>query len=419
MSGLVGQVHAVLLAICLLALLVPFGLAQGMSGGLAAADALGASVRPEHPRLLVTSADLPRLHQQVAAYPDEWKRLQSAALSPPEDGSLGDGRILTNTALAYLITGEERYLTNAVALAENICRNHKFDGFLTPEALFGLALAYDWCYSGLTEPQREEIREGMLRMADYLRDKVWRQSDTSNLFVLRKVWPFVYVALALYDDPFGSAQGRPPDPRVEEYLRLASDYLHQNLLPAANIMAGTTGGESEGYGYDGWGYMRPMALTFEAWRTATGEDLFQSCTATRYDARWNIYGLRPFDGRLEHFDDADPREAWGALHERRLHLPSGLSQPGCSRPVDGGPDRAALQRPSLARHTLARSQPIASVTGGSADCFPVRRPRLGAHALLLAARRDVRLLPVRPRVCHSPTHGQQRLHHSQALPARD
>jgi hypothetical protein len=302
MWGLGGQTPVVLLVICSIVALA--------SGGLAAADAPPA-VRPEHPRLLVTSADLPRLHQQVAAYPEEWKRLQSAALSPPEDGSLGDARILTNTALAYLITGEERYLTNAVALAENICRNHKFDGFLTPETLFGLALAYDWCYSGLTEPQRGEIREGMLRMADYLRDKVWRQSDTSNLFVLRKVWPFVYVALARYGDPFGSAQGRPPDPRVEEYSRLASDYLHQNLLPAANIMAGTTGGECEGYGYDGWGYMRPLALTFEAWRTATGEDLFQSCTATRYDARWSIYGLRPFDGRLEHFDDADPGEAWG------------------------------------------------------------------------------------------------------------
>ena len=287
--------HALLLCACLIALLV--------SGRPASPDAPLPSVRSGHPRLLVTSDDLPRLQQQAAAYPDEWKRLQSAALSPPKDGSIGDGRTLTNTALVYLITREHRYLANAVSLANSICHNRKFDEFLTPESLFGLALAYDWCYSDLTEPQREQIQQGMLRMADYLRDKVWRQTDSSNLFVLARVWPFIYTGLAL--------DGDTSDPWADEYLRTASDYLHNHLLPMANIMAGTTGGQFEGYGYDGWGYIRPMALTFEAWRTAIGEDLFQSCTATKYNARWNIYGLRPFDGKLEHFDDADLGQAWG------------------------------------------------------------------------------------------------------------
>ena len=262
------------------------------------------SVRAEHPRLLVTADDLLRLQQQVAAYPDEWKRIQSGGLSAPEDASLGDARTLTNTALVYVITRDDRYLKNAVALSENISRHHKFDSFLTPETVFGLALAYDWCYSGLTQPQRDEIQQAMLRTADYCRDKVWRHADTSNLFVLDKVWPFLYTGLALYGDS--------TDPRVDEYLRTGSDLLHSNLLPAANIMAGDTGGQFEGYGYDGWAYMRPMAQTFEAWRTATGEDLFQLCTATKYNARWNTYGVRPFDGKLEHFDDAHLGESWGA-----------------------------------------------------------------------------------------------------------
>jgi hypothetical protein len=262
-----------------------------------------AAVRPEHPRLLVTAEDLPRLQRQVAAYREEWKRIQSGGLSAPEDASIGDGRTLTNAALVYLITRDDRYLKNAVALSENICRHHQFDSFLTPETLFGLAVGYDWCYPGLTQPQREEIQQAMLRMADYLRDKPWRHADTSNLFVLNKVWPLVYTGLAL--------QGDSADPRVEQYLRTGSDYLHENLLPAANAMAGNTGGQFEGYAYDGWAYMRPMAQAFEAWRTATGEDLFQSCTATRYNARWNTYGELPFGGKLEHFDDAPLGETWG------------------------------------------------------------------------------------------------------------
>jgi hypothetical protein len=277
-------------------------IASLLSCGCASAGAPLPSVRSGHPRLLVTPDDLPRLRQQVAAYPEVWKSMQSIALSPPEEAGIGDGRTLTTAALVYMITREDRYLTNAVALAENICRKHTFDGFVTPEALFGLVTAYDWCYPGLTEAQRAEMREGILRMADYLRDKVWRHPDTSNLFSLRKVWPFVTVGLALHGDM--------ADTRGDDYIRLGSDYLRRNLLPAANIMAGDTGGEFEGYGYDGWAYMRPLALTMEAWRTATGEDLFQSCTAAKYNARWNIYGERPFDGKLEHFDDAHLGESW-------------------------------------------------------------------------------------------------------------
>jgi hypothetical protein len=274
-----------------------------LTTGCARAGVPVASVRADHPRRLVTSEDIPRLREQVASYPDEWKRIQSRGLSAPDDAGLGDARTLTSTALVYLLTENGRYLKNAVALAENISRNHKFDSFTTPETIFGLSLGYDWCYQGLTKPQREDIQRALLRMADYCRDKVWRHADTSNLFVLDKVWPFIYTGLALHGDS--------TDPRVAEYLHTGSDLLHDNLLPAANIMAGDTGGQFEGYGYDGWGYMRPLAQTFEAWRTATGEDLFQTCTATRYDARWNIYGRLPLGGTLEHFDDAHLGESWG------------------------------------------------------------------------------------------------------------
>jgi hypothetical protein len=299
MWGLAGQVHGVLLAVCLIALLI--------CAGPAFADTLGFSIRPEHPRLLVTSADLPRLRQQVAAYPDEWKRVQDTGLRPPSDPAYGDAFALRSAALTYLIGRDKRYLASSVALAENICRNHQLDRYASPEALFSLALAYDWCYPDLSDAQRGEIQQEILRLADYLRDSIWRHSDFNNHFVLEKVWPSVYTGLALHGDV--------ADPRVDEYLRVGSDYLHNHLLPAANIMAGDSGGQFEGFDYDSWGYMRPMAWIFEAWRTATGEDLFTSCTATKDNALWNIYGLRPFDRRLEHFDDAALDHAWSGANE--------------------------------------------------------------------------------------------------------
>jgi len=295
----IGLTHPTLVLACVTALCI--------SRAGAAAGAPDTPVLPGHPRLLVTPGDMPYLQRQAAAYPEEWKRVQEAALRPARDAGYDSARVLTNAALAYLISRDDRYLTSAVADAENICRKHEFNQYASPEALFALALAYDWCYPALTAPQREEIQQAILRIADYLRDRIWRHSDFNNHFVLEKVWPSVYAGLALHGDCV--------DPRVDEYLRTGSDYLHNNLLPAANLMAGNTGGQFEGYSYDSWGYMRPMAFVFEAWRTATGEDLFASCTAARYNALWNIYGARPFDGKLEHFDDAGLQHHWSASNE--------------------------------------------------------------------------------------------------------
>lgn len=267
----------------------------------------GPPVRPEHPRLLVTPEELPQLCAQAAAYPQEWERLKGSALWPPSDPGYGDARAIRNAALAYLITREEPYLRSAVALAQHIAREHKLDQYASPEAVFGLALAYDWCHSGLTTEQREEIAQAILRLTEYLDTHIWRHSDFNNHFALEKVWPFVFAGLALHGDI--------ADARAADYLTRGEDLLKRHLLPAANLMAGTTGGQFEGYGYDNWGYMRPLSWVLEAWRTGTGEDLFPECSAGRNHARWNIYARRPHDGMLEHFDDAGLGHRWSPSPE--------------------------------------------------------------------------------------------------------
>jgi hypothetical protein len=281
-------------------------LLAAMSAGAGAPGELPA-VRPQHPRLLITAEDLPRLQRQVKAYPEVWQRMVSSAVREPTDDAYGDAFALRNTALVYVITRGEIYLRSAATLAEHLARTHKLDVYASPEVLFSLALAYDWLYPELTDQQRAELAEAMLRIANYCDRKIWRHSDFNNHFALEKVWPFVYAGLAL--------QGDVLDPRVEELLRTGSDLLHNHLIPAANFMADATGGQHEGYGYDAWGYMRPLAWVMEAWRTATGEDLFPGCTAARYSALWNIYGRRPFDHRQEHCDDASLRKAWSAGDE--------------------------------------------------------------------------------------------------------
>jgi len=261
------------------------------------------AVRGGHPRLFVTQEDLPRLRRQVAAYPGEWERMQGWALGEPGDAQFGDGRRLVSASLAYLIAGEERYLKSAWSLSEHLLAHHRLDIYATPEAVLGLAAAYDWCYAGLSAEQQGRLAEGLLRLVDYLRgEQVWRHADFNNHFLAEKMLPQTLAAVALAGDS--------ADPRVGEMAEAGWHFLVDHALPAANMMAGKNGGHAEGYGYDAWAYAKPLALAMEAWRVGAGMDLFPLCTATRENALWHLYGRRPCDDRQEHLDDCGLAETW-------------------------------------------------------------------------------------------------------------
>ena len=142
--------HVVLLCAAIVALLA--------SGGWAAEGKPVPSMLSSHPRLLVTDDDLPRLQQQIAAYPEEWERVQSAGLRPPSDPGYGDARALTNAALVYLIARDDRYLANSVALAEHICRSHRFNQYASPEAVFAA--------SDLGPTKRDGVGQGNERQSE-------------------------------------------------------------------------------------------------------------------------------------------------------------------------------------------------------------------------------------------------------------
>jgi hypothetical protein len=285
----------VLAGVWLLGLLVAVG---GEGGTLP-------TVRQGHPRLFVRDGDLPRLRSQAVAYGQAWERMLACGLAPPEEAQYGDGRRLVTAALVYLVTKDERYLASVWSLTEHLLADDRLEIYATPEAVLGLAAGYDWCCGGMSAEQRSRMAEGLLRLADYLRGpQVWRHGDFSNHFLREKTLPQVLAGVALAGDT--------DDPRVGEMLAEGWRLTVEHAMPAADMMAGESGGEAEGYGYDAWGYTRPLALAMEAWRVGAGEDLFPMCSATRNNALWHIYGRRPFDGRQEHFDDCGLGARWSA-----------------------------------------------------------------------------------------------------------
>jgi hypothetical protein len=145
--------------------------------------------------------------------------------------------------------------------------------------------------------------------------KLWRHSDYNNHFLLEHTSQ-LHVALAIAHEPHHKELQK-------AWLRESRNWLRNHVIPAANEMAGsepnTCGGQAEGFGYNNWGYARPLAMQLAAWKTATGEDLFPSCRALRYDALWNIYGRRP-DGHLCRSEDCASGLAWGQFDQARFFL---------------------------------------------------------------------------------------------------
>ncbi len=74
------------------------------------------------------------------------------------------------------------------------------------------------------------------------------------------------------------------------YLAEGQTWLKEHVIPAMNEMAGDDGGDAEGFSYANWGVERPLAFHLLAWRSATGENLFEKCTFLRQMPRWNVYG---------------------------------------------------------------------------------------------------------------------------------
>ncbi len=122
------------------------------------------------------------------------------------------GNTMCGVALAYLLTGETRYLDGARAWALASCAYPtwglgKNDGMdlAAGHQLFGLALVYDWCYDGLGEAARRTIRQTLSRRASAMftalaaRSVWWHDSYLQNhLWV--NICGLMAAGLALFDE---------------------------------------------------------------------------------------------------------------------------------------------------------------------------------------------------------------------------
>lgn len=229
---------------------------------------------PAHPRLYVTPDSLARIRQQWQA----GARLTKAFLGWVDNGARGANEAkfhdmgihegCENTALAWLITGDTRYLTNSLEYAQRVLakpmREH-FDDvhaatFLGAAWVHAMALHYDWCYDQLSEEHRRAVREWLKEAAGW----AWVRSGAPiahNDGGARQCL-LAAAALALLGD----------DPEAERLFRRSRENFRSRLLPWLND-GGQGGRSGDGGEYEGLHAFYIVRFASMS-RTATGEDVF-------------------------------------------------------------------------------------------------------------------------------------------------
>jgi hypothetical protein len=302
-------------------------------------------VRPSHPRLLIEDV------QEVARRCNGPLAADYAIVKQRADAAVQRGSIqyitnawaipedLMNCGLAYLVERQRGH--DARPYAEVIIRQWG-DGSLIANrkgSAFGYhALAYDWIYDALTPEQRVRFGDALGTWLRYFTDEPkillkwghWEYNQT---------WGPIHLNIgntrdALTQKLFIALTITGAGTRFEADARTFLDSWNQRVpaecIPAFNRMGGVW---SESFGHGGYGPVTVIPYAFQAWRTATGIDLFKQlkpwgCPVE--SPRWVAYTMMPHNDRTAWIDDGNgSRPAAFARAAPMLH--DGLSQWFCDR----------------------------------------------------------------------------------------
>jgi len=247
--------RAMLLATALACVVGVVGGGETMRIGGVDVPADCALARKEHPRLLFTKADIPRLRERLK-HPRIAKELAWARQLAAEGKA---SAILLG--VLYHLTGEQRYLEQAKAK-------------LRPTWIQTYPLAADLVMAGLS-PQEQKAEAD--RIVAVIKAERWR--------------PHVTLALA--------AWGHGHDAFLDEDLRkrYPSDLVRG--VAYNNLWSQGRGGSSMSHGYHGEHFYTEWLTMAAAWTNATGQDWVSRCDFAAHTPEWYLFHYRPWRPRPE------------------------------------------------------------------------------------------------------------------------
>jgi hypothetical protein len=232
-----------------------------------------AAFRSVRPRLFLTAARIDELKRRISGtHRDTWEAVQENAdrhlsASPPErynsEGEMRKaGRGIPWQALAFLLTGDRRYLEGAKSWILKICDFPRWEdnaSLAGGECLFGVAVGYDWLYHALNDQHKKRIREKLVRQAQAMRNgppvhhDVWLANHNHVEHI-----GLAAAGFALYDEV----------PEAIDWIRQADLVFRTMFRPASD-----DGSSTEGHQY--WAYSTEAILRFtELARDLLDENLY-------------------------------------------------------------------------------------------------------------------------------------------------
>jgi hypothetical protein len=188
------------------------------------------AVHGVHPRIYLTAERIVELREAIkTTHAALWEEMRAQAdgavkRGAPEyvedDRRSGDeqlwqrevGNTMPLLAMAYVLSGEEKYLDSAREWALASCGYKTWglrgtDGMdlAAGHQLFGLGIVYDWCYNGLDDEAKQAIRETIVRRTAAMFEAAatgkawWRRSYLQNhLWV--NICGMAVAGLAVFDE---------------------------------------------------------------------------------------------------------------------------------------------------------------------------------------------------------------------------
>jgi hypothetical protein len=248
-----------------------------------------ASVAAVHPRLYLTPQRIAQLREEInTTRKSHWEMLRSQAdqfvrrhppdyetaniryHDPEELWQRDVGNALPTIAMAWLLTGDQKYRLAAEEWSTASCAYPtwgaagKYDGkdLAAGHQLFGLGMVYDWMYSDLNPHVRDVIHDALLKhgrimfqATDAKNGMYWRDEYMQNhLWV--NIAGLTAAALAISDEP-----------ETKRWLEVTREKFRRS-----DEALGSDGASHEGVGY--WSYGTEYLLKF--WSLSAdllGEDL--------------------------------------------------------------------------------------------------------------------------------------------------
>ncbi|HLA39429.1 MAG TPA: hypothetical protein VJ417_05490, partial [Candidatus Glassbacteria bacterium] len=280
---------------------------------------LGAYQLVDHPRIFVTKESLPALAERSdGVLKAEYAKIKADADQAVAEGvERPEGRFrppleLVCSGICYLV---ERQKGNEAAKYADVIRKYWGDGSvlnMEGDGYFGFnGMLYDWICDALTPEERT-------RFGDQLGDWLYWYTDTPEITLMNGYWwynqtwgpahlntpntrdgitPKLFVALGL------AGAGTKHEAATRSYLDSWAKRVPSECIPAFDESGGVW---TESMGHGSYGPVVVIPWAFEAWRTATGEDLFAQCSPTSFLSemtRWAMYLTVPFADHTAWIDD--------------------------------------------------------------------------------------------------------------------